>query len=613
MSNHLPEALTVQKLDQNVVFAQISSLKLLFLLFGELSRSRRRNFLPLILLMLLGAFAELVTLGALLPILSLISAPESSPILDSIRPYLKYFGSNTLTREVMILTGLFTATVFFATVTRILLLRLSQDFVYGISQEIGVKLFRDTLAQPYSYHVQHNTSELIASISKAELVTSEVLMPLMSAFVSIVTALFLVGGLIAIDFRIALIAGGGFIIVYLLTSILTRSHLRKNGFIIASAHETRIQAMQEGLGGIRDIIIDRSQDAFVEIYRIAESRLREARSRNAIFSNAPRLIVEGSAMVLIVVVSVNVMYQPGGFSSAIPALGALALGAQKLLPLVQQTYLGWAKATGNRQSLIDIVTLINRANSQDEKQESQLTFRQSISLHKIGFSYPGIISPILSEVSFAIPKGTRVGIVGRTGSGKSTLVDIILGLLVPTEGKVFVDGQELNDSITSSWQRNIAHVPQSIFLTDRSISENIAFGVKKEDIDMVRVRLAADQAELSAMIAALPNSYDTRVGERGIQLSGGQRQRIGIARALYKNACVLVFDEATSALDNETEYAVMKSIHHISRDITVLIIAHRLSTLKNCDLIVALKNGRVECLSQEEFKSRMLGSQDHFD
>ncbi len=561
-------------------------------LFRHLSQHRRRAIVPLLALMLVGALAELFTIGALLPFLAAIAAPEGSPMLETIRPALAMLGARTPQQVLYTLTALFALAALGAAVVRLVLLWASQKFVYGVAYDLGVRLYADTLSQPYVYHTKRNTSEIIASINKVQMIANEFLMPLMIAAVAMVIACFIVAGLIAIDPMVALVTGGGFVVIYLLASVGTRSRLARNSGIIARAQEGRVCAMQEGLGGIRDVLIDRSQPVFVETYERAEAGFRDARARNALFANAPRFIVEAVGMVLIAMVAVVVVGRPGGLAAAIPVLGALALGAQRLLPLVQQIYLGWAQATGGRQNLADVLALLRRPAQEAAGPATALPFEGSVTLDNVGYAYTSGPSPALRGISLEIPRGARVGIAGKTGSGKSTLMDLVIGLLEPTEGEIRVDGVALTAANRAAWQRNVAHVPQTIFLADASVAENIAFGVKKSEIDREQVCRAAEQAELADVIASLPEGYDTRVGERGIQLSGGQRQRIGIARALYKQASVLVFDEATSALDTETESAVMEAIERLDRDLTILIIAHRLSTLEGCDMIVRLEGGQ---------------------
>ena len=301
-------------------------------------------------------------------------------------------------------------------------------------------------------------------------------------------------------------------------------------------------------------------------------------------------------MVLIAALAYSLAQQADGIARAIPVLGALALGAQRLLPMLQQAYLAWTNIRGNQTSLQDTLELLDQPlpNYANQPAAQPLPFKHSISLKRIGFRYSPQTPYILNHLNLVIAKGGRIGFVGTTGSGKSTLLDIIMGLLQPTDGMLEVDGQAVTLGNQRAWQTHVAHVPQAIFLADSSIEENIAFGVPKDQIDHQRVKLAAQQAQIADSIESWPQGYQTFVGERGIRLSGGQRQRIGIARALYKQADVIIFDEATSSLDNETEQAVMQAIDGLSKDLTLLIIAHRLTTLKNCTQIVELGGGGIK-------------------
>jgi ATP-binding cassette subfamily B protein len=284
---------------------------------------------------------------------------------------------------------------------------------------------------------------------------------------------------------------------------------------------------------------------------------------------------------------------PGGVETALPILGAMGIGSQRLLPALQQIYSSWVSIVGNKSQLIDIVDLLEQPMPKDLLPPEPLIFNHHIQLKNVKFRY-NIKSPwILDGVDLVIPKGSRVGFIGTTGTGKSTLLDVIMGLLIPTSGEIQVDGKKIVSDDYRSWQRNIAHVPQNIYLSDCSLAENIAFGVSSDSIDFDRVRKVSELAQISEYIESSPEGYNALVGERGIQISGGQRQRIGIARALYKQSEVLVFDEATSALDNSTEQAVMDSITRLNRNLTILIIAHRLTSLQGCDLIVELDKGRV--------------------
>ncbi|WP_421699514.1 ABC transporter ATP-binding protein [Ancylobacter sp.] len=561
-------------------------------LFSELSPARRRAAMPLLILMLVGAFAEIFNLGAVVVFLSIIAEPASIGRFPRLAQFLSWVGADTPRGWAAVVTVFFCLCVLFAALIRLQLLKRTMGFVYDVSYELGSRLFFLTLHQDYIHHTRQNSSELLAAVNKAQQVTGEILLPAMQALVGAILALFIVVGLVWIDPMIAVVSGVALTGIYVATSIVSRAQLQRNSHIVARAQNVRVKVMQEGIGGIRDILLDRSQSVFVEAYDRAEADIRNARETTALAAFGPRYVVEALGIVVVAIVACVASLGAGGLTQVLPTLGALALGAQRLLPLLQQIYSGWATTTGNRQALYDLTALLQRPVPPAPSTAVSLAFRNKLAIEHVGYCYNEGGRPALVDVNLTIPRGARVGIAGKTGSGKSTLMDIIIGLLEPTQGAIRVDDVLLTAANRHAWQRHIAHVPQAIFLSDASISENIAFGVRPADIDPERVRRAAEQAELTDVIEALPKGYETRVGERGIQLSGGQRQRIGIARALYKQASVLVFDEATSALDNETEAAVMRAIERLDRELTILIIAHRLSTLEGCDMVVRLEGGR---------------------
>jgi ATP-binding cassette subfamily B protein len=312
-------------------------------------------------------------------------------------------------------------------------------------------------------------------------------------------------------------------------------------------------------------------------------------------STSPRFAMEALGMVVIASLTYGLSRQPGGLATALPVLGALAVGAQRLLPALQQGYNAWSSVASCEASLEKTLQLLDQPLPAELLQPAPapLQFQDAVRFNCVRFRYTSDGPWVLNDLEFTIRKGSRVGLVGSTGSGKSTTLDLLMGLLMPTEGELLVDGEPVIGNRVRAWQRSIAHVPQSIYLADASLAENIAFGVPREAIDLERVKQAAAQAQIAEFIEGRPEGYDISVGERGVRLSGGQRQRIGIARALYKQASVLVFDEATSALDNATEQSVMDAISGLDRDLTIVLIAHRLTTVRRCDTIIELEHGRL--------------------
>jgi ATP-binding cassette subfamily B protein len=400
---------------------------------------------------------------------------------------------------------------------------------------------------------------------------------------------------LSIDPLVALVAFGGFGLIYLFIIQITRNRQLINSQTVARESTNVIKSLQEGLGGIRDVLIDGSQDTYCQIYSNADLTLRRAQGNSLFINYGPRYGMEALGMLLIAAMAYALAKQSDGIASAIPILGSLALGAQRLLPVLQQAYSSWSGIQGNRASLQDTLDLIDQPLPDYAGQPAAmpLPFHQEIELKQLSFRYGPQTPWVLKDMDLAIAKGSRVGFIGVTGSGKSTLLDILMGLLQPTYGGIKIDGQPIKPNDLRAWQAHIAHVPQAIFLADSTVEQNIAFGVPETKINFSRVKEAAQKAQIADIIESWPRQYQTFVGERGIRLSGGQRQRIGIARALYKQADVFIFDEATSALDSETEQAVMQAIEGLGENFTVLIIAHRLTTLKNCNQIIELCDGGI--------------------
>jgi ATP-binding cassette subfamily B protein len=321
--------------------------------------------------------------------------------------------------------------------------------------------------------------------------------------------------------------------------------------------------------------------------------MMRAKGSNSIIGASPRYIIETIGIVFIALLAYILTSNEELISTAIPTLGVLAVGAQKLLPTLQQCYLSISTIKSSEYPLRDVLSILESSNKCKEIKVKSLQFNNKIELKDVGFKYDADANFVLRNISLVINKGDCIGIVGETGSGKSTLIDILMGLISPVEGSILIDDQILDESSLVNWRKSVAHVPQSIYLADTTIEENIAFGKNKEDIDVSRISQAAALAQIEDVISTMPKKYKTIIGENGVSLSGGQRQRIGIARALYTQSDVIVLDEATSALDYKTENKVMDSISQMNTTKTILIIAHRTETLKNCNKIIKLENGKI--------------------
>ena len=573
--------------------------KLLRQLWDHLGRRRRLQLGVLLLVMLASSVAEVLSLAAVLPFLAVLANPQglwNQPLVQQWAPRL---GIAVAQELVLPITIAFAVAALGAGAIRLLNLWLNGRLAAAIGSDLSCEAYRRTLYQPYAVHLARNSSELIASISNdVNRVIGQVLNPLLLLLSSGLIAASLVLALLAIDWNIALGAGLVVGLVYAAAMASSRRPLRGLGQRTIQLNRQLIQSLQEGLGAIRDVLLDGTQAFYADTYRRADQPLRRTVADASFLSTYPRLVLEPVGMAMIAVMGFLLVRQQG-VARALPLLGALALGAQRLLPVVQKVYEGWAQTRNAKGSLEKVLELLAQPlpGGHSQGRAQPLALRQGLRFDAVHFAYGPELPEVLRGIDLEIRRGERIGIIGSTGSGKSTTLDLLMGLLLPRAGRILVDGEDLHDpdhpERLSAWRATIAHVPQSIYLADSSIAENIAFGLPKDQIDMGQVRLAAEQAQIAGFIESSPAGYNSFVGERGIRLSGGQRQRIGIARALYKQAQVLVFDEATSALDNQTEVAVMEAIEGLSKELTILMIAHRLSTVQRCDRVIRLEQGQI--------------------
>jgi ATP-binding cassette, subfamily B, bacterial PglK len=480
-------------------------------------------------------------------------------------------------------------------------------FSYAVGADLSIDIYRRTLYQDYSIHISRNSSEVINGIiKKTDIVTSGILAPTMT----FISSMFIMVGIVTMVFIInpfaALISFFCVSIIYLIITLFTRRYLHRNSDLIANKSTQMIKSLQEGLGGVRDVLIDGTQEFYCDLYQNADLSFRKATASNVFIGQSPRYIMEAVGMIFIGLLAYTFTLEEGGLVAVIPALGALAVGAGKLLPTLQQAYASISAISGSISSFNDVLVLLDQPLPLKEHRNSKniLSFKETISFKNVSFRYTNDTPWILKNVNLSFKRGEKIGIVGVTGSGKSTLLDVLMGLLVPTSGKLLIDGVAVANGNRGEWQAHISHVPQSIYLADSSIQENIAFGVVPEKVQESRVVSSAQLADIEETINSLKYKFKALVGERGVQLSGGQRQRIGIARALYKDCDLIIFDEATSALDNQTEQKIIKNIDQISKNKTMFFIAHRLTTLKQCDIILRInKDFTIDEIRYEDLKT----------
>jgi HlyD family secretion protein len=479
-------------------------------------------------------------------------------------------------------------------------------FSSKVGVEIGDRLYQHYIHQKWLFHASGNSAQLTKNIAtEATRVTNQIINPLMQMNAKVIMAFFMLSAVFIFNPTVAIII---LIIVstaYFLLYKLVRIHLKKGGGIISDAHTQRYKLMAEGFGGIKDILLLGCHSSFIFQFKRAGEKLAQSQSEIQTIKLVPRYFMELIAFstIIFLVLYLVKRYQ-GDLSLILPILSVYALAGFKLLPAFQQIYSSVASIKGGmasfeaiRQDLYDSVQFEHkqkgRSGLSNVEQGKQLPLKTAIELKDVNFTYPNKQEPAIQSVNIRIPVNQVIGIVGASGSGKSTIIDLLLGLIRPEKGALIIDGQPITQKQTRCWQNSLGYVPQSIFLADASIQENIAFGLPIAEIDLECICRAINLSHLDELIKQLPDGIETRVGERGVQLSGGQRQRIGIARALYHDADILIFDEATSALDGITEKLIMDAIHDFSEKKTIILIAHRLKTVQKCDIIYLLEKGRV--------------------
>lgn len=565
-------------------------------LWQVLTPRRRRQLVGLQVLSVVAALGEVVNLGALLPFLKILANPR-----EGVQPLGPLGASLRAVPEQHLLLGLglaFMAVVGLSSALRVITIQVQLRLAALIGADLGDRVFSAVLHKPFPWHLQHNSSSVLGYLTKDVDQVFASILALLQVVVNFTIVVVLGAALIALAPWVMLVVSALLAGFYLLVFRFTRGALRADGERLTSNYQSSLQVAQESLGGIRDVLLDRSQTFFLEAYGLRNRASRLAIAAINTKAQVPRFLIEGFAVLLIVGLSLSLAVEGQGIEQQLPLLGSLALGAYRLLQPLQQCFTALSSMQANQASLLRLQPLL---------QNQPLLLSPSfllppppedmplLELARVSFRYSASGPLVVRDLDLAIRPGERLAFVGITGSGKSTTSDLILGLLAPTGGRLLVHGVDLHGTpgLVGAWQARVAHVPQQIYLSDASFSANIAFGVPEAQIDQRRVRQAAEQACIAGLIEDSPQGYGTVVGERGVRLSGGQRQRIGIARALYRRAELLVLDEATSALDNRTEAEVMAAIDSLDRTITVILIAHRLSTVQRCDRIVVLERGQI--------------------
>lgn len=559
-------------------------------IYVKLDISHKKKLFFLIIYTIFTASLEVFSLGLVVPFLGILlneTYLNNVPILTEILTFLS-FGLKIKSSLLISIIFIFAAII--VAISRIYLLKFSALFVVSVGSNLSLRVFENYLKQHYSFHIKKNSSDIISDIrEKVDLTVFAVLLPSLTLITNLIIVLSIIIFLFFVNFKIASIISLIFLPIYIFVVLKSKQRLHQNSLIIQKNQPKTIRIVQESIGNIRDIILNKNQNFYLKKYQNPDFLLRLSQAKNILIASIPRYILECIGIVLIASIAIFVILTNQSLIEIIPILGTLALGAQRILPLLQQVYAAWASIAGYGTSSRDVLNNLSYNNNELSLKSNNiktLPFQHSIIFKNVSFKYHDSKKEVIKNLNFEIRKGDKVALIGKTGSGKSTIIDLITGLLKPQTGEILIDGKVLTSRNLHQWQQNISLVPQTIFLSDESIIENICLGLEKKEISMKKFKNSIDISCIKSFIDSLPQGYKTLIGERGVRLSGGQRQRIGLARSFYKNKNILILDEATNALDIATETKILNNLKSLSENITLIIISHRPKTVSFCNKII---------------------------
>ena len=584
--------------------------KILFLLNAH---ERKRAGLLLVLILIM-ALLDMIGVASILPFMAVLTNPDivnTNIILNKVFLFLKLFGIENnqqflFALGIMVFILLIVSLTFKAFVTYI-----QVQFIQMRQYSLGKRLVTGYLQQPYSWFLSRTSADLGSTVlSEVGRVVGGGLKPLMALIANGMVAITITTLLIITDPILALIVTFSLGAVYGIVYKFVRNYLDRIGKESVISNELRFTAINEAFGAAKEVKIGGLEKTYIKRFSDSSQIFAKHSASSTVINQLPRFALEVVAFGGIMLMILYMMAQTGNFNKTLPIITLYAFAGYRLMPALQQIYASFAQLAFVSPALDALIgDLKNLKQPETDQDSGTLIFNKIIKLKNIYYNYPNTERTALKDVSLSIPVKTSVGIIGPTGSGKTTIVDIILGLLNPQKGSIEIDDQIITLKNTRAWQRLIGYVPQHIYLSDDTVAANIAFGVNSEDINQEVIEKVSKIANLHKFVTnELPNKYQTTIGERGVRLSGGERQRIGIARALYHNPKVLILDEATSALDNQTEKVVMEAVNNLSKGLTIISIAHRLNTVKNCDIIFRLENGR---LISQGAPDKLLESEDY--
>jgi len=561
------------------------------------TKSELKKLLLLFVGILIMGLLEVIGVTTIVPFIAVVVSPEMVYENIYLSKVYNFFNFQSINKFIVFLGVLLISTLLISNSFQAFMTWRITYFTNMQGSRLSVRLLESYLMRPYGFFLLRSSSDLGKNIlTEVSRVTSGVIMQSLQIVSKIIIVLFLFGLLVFVNpiiaISAALLLGGLYAFIYSLAKL----KLRNIGLSASNNNFALFKATNEALSGIKDIKLHGSEKMFVNRFLFPAVNLANYHAQKVLIASLPRYLLEVVAFGGVVAIIISLIAINNGMNSAIiPIISLYVMTGYRLMPAFQQIYSGISNLKFNIPAFEILIREFSNSNIEKRGQVNQsvLPFREKLQMNQLDFTYEGSEVPILKKLDLIIYPNTIVGLVGLTGSGKTTLIDLILGLLTPESGVISLDGTEVNNQNKLAWQKNIGYVPQSIYLTDDTIMANIAFAVPDDEISIERVIKSAKMANLHEFITTLPEKYQTFVGERGVRLSGGQRQRVGIARALFHDPKVLVLDEATNALDNITENLIMDSIHNLSHKKTIIMIAHRLSTVKECDVIHLMNNGKI--------------------
>lgn len=568
-------------------------------LFFLLSHNERKRAILLLIMIVIMALLDAIGIASILPFIAVLTNPsliETNIFLNIMYQTSNRFGVET-NQEFLFFLGVLVFLILVISLTfKALTTYVQVRFVYMREYSIGKRLVEGYLHQPYSWFLSRNSSDLGKTIlSEVSQVISNGIKPLMELIAKSILAIVITTLLFSVDPKLTLIVGLSISFAYLVVFYFVRNLLNRSGKERLKSNQLRFIAVSEAFGAIKEVIIRGLEKFYIRSFSNSSQNYARTIALSQVIAQLPKFILEIISFGGILLIIIYKMTQSDNFNNTLPVISLYVFAGYRLMPALQQIYNSLTQLAFVGPSIDKLHSDLKSLKPLNiNYDEDVFTFNKEINLHHIHYNYPNTSRTALRDINLTIPLKSTVGLVGSTGCGKTTTIDIILGLLEPQKGTLEVDGKVVTEQNSRAWQQLIGYVPQHIYLSDDTIMANIAFGVKPKDINYDVIKKVSKIANLHQFVTdELPKQYLTTIGERGVRLSGGQRQRIGIARALYHNPKVLVLDEATSALDNQTEKEVMKAINNLNKKITIILIAHRLNTVKNCDIIYKLDKGQL--------------------